>query len=91
MSSWPSPPPYSLVGKHGLSPVTNHDDSARLNFLAQLKTHLANNVVPANARAYELRVKPEFEKEHGRAPTDRHEVRRAMLKNSLFQTWSALR
>jgi len=91
MSSWPSPPPYSLVGKHGLSPVTNHDDRARFNFLAQLNTHLATNVVPANARAYELRVKPEFEKEHGRAPTDRHEVRRAMLKNSLFQTWSALR
>lgn len=91
MSSWPSPPPYSLVGKHGVSPVTSHDERARFNFLAQLNTHLATNVVPANARAYELKVKPEFEKEHGRAPKDRHEVRRAMLKNSYFQTWSALR
>ena len=91
MSRWPSPPPYNLVGKHGVSPHTNHDDRARFNFLAQLNTHLATHVLPANATAYHLKVKPAFEQEHGRAPKDRHEVRRAMLKNPQFQTWSALR
>jgi ubiquinone/menaquinone biosynthesis C-methylase UbiE len=91
MSQWPSPPPYSLVGKHGVSPETKHDDRARFNFLAQLNTHLATHVVPGNAVAYEKRVKPAFEAEHGRAPQDRHEVRRAMLKDTHFQTWSALR
>jgi ubiquinone/menaquinone biosynthesis C-methylase UbiE len=91
MSNWPSPPPYSLVSKHGVSPETKHDDRARFNFLAQLNTHLATHVVPGNATAYEKRVKPAFEAEHGRAPKDRHEVRRAMLKDAHFQTWSALR
>ena len=91
MSIWPSPPPYSLVGKHGVSPDFTHDERARFNFLAQLNTHLAAHVVPGNARAYETRVKPAFEAEHGRAPLDRHEVRQAMLRDSHFQTWSALR
>jgi SAM-dependent methyltransferase len=91
MTAWPSPPPYSLVGKHGVSPDFTHDERARFNFLAQLNTHLAAHVVPGNARAYETRVKPAFEAEHGRAPIDRHEVRKAMLRNSHFQTWSALR
>ena len=91
MTPWPSPPPYSLVGKHGVSPDFTHDERARFNFLAQLNTHLAAHVVPGNARAYETRVKPAFEAEHGRAPNDRHEVRKAMLRDSHFQTWSALR
>jgi ubiquinone/menaquinone biosynthesis C-methylase UbiE len=91
MTAWPSPPPYSLVGKHGVSPEFTHDERARFNFLAQLNTHLAAHVVPGNARAYETRVKPAFEAEHGRAPIDRHEVRKAMLRDSHFQTWSALR
>ncbi len=91
MSAWPKPPPYSLVGKHGVSPDFTHDERARFNFLAQLNTHLAAQVVPGNARAYETRVKPAFEAEHGRAPVDRHEVRKAMLRDSYFQTWSALR
>jgi SAM-dependent methyltransferase len=91
MTAWPSPPPYSLVGKHGVSPDFTHDERARFNFLAQLNTHLAAHVVPGNARAYETRVKPAFEAEHGRAPIDRHEVRKAMLRDSHFQTWSALR
>ena len=91
MSIWPSPPPYSLVGKHGVSPETGHDDRARFNFLAQLNSHLAANVLPGNARAYEARVKPAFEIAQGCAPRDRHEVRSAMLRDPHFQTWSALR
>ena len=91
MSLWPSPPPYSLVGKHGVSPQTRHDERARFNFLAQLNSHLAANVLPGNARAYDARAKPAFAHEHGHAPRDRHEVRRAMLKDPHFQMWSALR
>jgi SAM-dependent methyltransferase len=91
MSHWPSPPPYSLVGRHGVSPDTTHDERARFNFLAALNSHLAANVLPGNAMAFEKRVKPAFLAQHGRAPADRHEVRKAMLKDAHFQTWSALR
>jgi ubiquinone/menaquinone biosynthesis C-methylase UbiE len=91
MSAWPSPPPYSLVGKHGVSPETRHDERARFNFLAAMNSHLAANVLPGNAKAYEARVRPAFEAAHGRAPKDRHEVRHAMRQDAHFQTWSALR
>lgn len=91
MASWPSPPPYNLVGKHGVSAQTNHDDRARFNFLAALNTHLATHVLPGTAKAFKVKVEPEFIAANGRAPKDRHEVRRAMLKNPHFQTWSALR
>ena len=88
---WPTPPPYSLVGKHGMSPETRHDERARFNFLAALNSHLAAHVLPGNARAYESRARPAFEQLHGRAPADRHEVRDAMMHDAHFQTWSALR
>lgn len=91
MSTWPSPPPYTLVGKHGVSPNTTHDERARFNFLATLNSHLAANVLPGNAVAYENRAKPAFIAANGRAPQDRHEVRHAMLRDPHFQTWSALR
>jgi hypothetical protein len=91
MSTWPSPPPYTLVGKHGVSPHTTHDERARFNFLATLNSHLAANVLPGNAVAYEKRAKPAFIAANGRAPQDRHEVRHAMLRDPHFQTWSALR
>lgn len=90
-SVWPTPPPYSLVGKHGVSPETRHDERARFNFLAALNSHLAAHVLPGNARAYESRVRPAFEVAQGRPPHDRHEVRTAMMQDAHFQTWSALR
>lgn len=74
-----------------MSPETRHDERARFNFLAALNSHLAANVLPGNARAYETRVRPSFERLHGRSPADRHEVRVAMLNDAHFQTWSALR
>ena len=85
------PPDYRAVGTHGVFPETSHDQTERYNFLAQLNRHLAANVMPGVARAYEARVVPAFEREQGRKPADRREVRRALAGEPIYQAWSALR
>lgn len=85
------PPPWTKVGRHGMFPEADHDEIARFNFLAGLNRHMAGAVAPGVAMAYEKRVRPAFEKEHGRPPETRHEVRRAMARDTYYQTWSSLR
>lgn len=85
------PPDYRVVGRHALFPETSHDEIERINFLAQLNRHLAARVMPGVKVAYETRVEPAFRSANGRAPADRHEVRKALLRDPAFQTWSALR
>ena len=85
------PPDYRRVGWHAMFPRTNHDETERYNFLAQFNRHLAAEVLPGVAEAYAARVAPAFEKEHGRQPGHRSEVRKALAEEPLYQTWSALR
>ena len=85
------PPDYRVVGRHGLFPDTSHDEIERINYLAQMNRHLAARVMPGVKAAYETRVEPAFDRANGRGPTDRHEVRKALLGDPAFQTWSALR
>jgi len=80
------PPDYRNVGIHGMSPQTSHDEKARFNFLAHLNRHLAANILPGVKTAYETRVRPNHPK-----PNHRHQVRKALLEDPLFQHWSALR
>ncbi len=85
------PPDYRVVGRHAVFPETSHDEIERINFLAQMNRHLAARVVPGVQRAYEARVRPALNATLGREPSDRHEVRRGLLRDPSFQTWSALR
>ena len=85
------PPDYRVVGKHAVFPETSHDEIARLNFLAQMNRHLSTRVMPHVKTAWDKRAGPAFEARTGRAPEDRHEVRKALTQDPTFQTWSALR
>lgn len=85
------PPDYRVVGKHDLFPKTDHDQTERYNFLAQLTRHMATNIMPGVGEAYSARVEPAFEKANGRKPQHRNEARHALLQDPMFQTWSALR
>ncbi|MSO65056.1 MAG: class I SAM-dependent methyltransferase [Alphaproteobacteria bacterium] len=78
-------------GKHDMLVDTTHDEGARLDFMINFFRHLGTKVMPGHRDVYEKRVEPQFVKEHKRKPKDRHEVRKAMLKNSYFQYWSHLR
>ncbi len=85
------PPPWTAIGRHAMLPEAAHDDVARFNFLANLNAHLAGAVLPGIRTAYEKRVKPALEKELGRTPASRHEVRKGLMRDPYWQTWSALR
>lgn len=85
------PPPYQAVGKHALMPTTSHDEAARFNFLANLNRYLSTQVLPGVQLSYEKRAKPAFVEQVGRPPENRHEVRKLMATEPIFQTWSALR
>ncbi len=90
-SPYDGPPDFRVVGQHAVFPETTHDEIERINFLAQMNRHLAARVLPGLPGAFRARVEPAFRARHGRAPADRHEVRRALLDDASFATWSALR
>ena len=79
------------MGRHGAMAAVNHDEAAREDFIASMYFAVQADVFPGNRHAYDRRVCPAFELDHGRAPKDRHEIRRAMADEPLFQWWSGLR
>lgn len=84
--TYDGPPDYRLVGEHGMFPKTSHDEKARFNFLAHLNRHLASRVLPGVKTAYETRIEP-----NNPEPNHRNQVRKQLLKDPLFQHWSAQR
>jgi ubiquinone/menaquinone biosynthesis C-methylase UbiE len=84
------PPDYRAVGRHEVFPQTTHDEIERFNFLAQMNRHLATRVLPGVKNAFELRVVPQAQEQRLNFST-RHDVRKALLKDPYYQTWSALR
>ncbi len=85
------PPDYRVVGRHDVYPETSHDEIARFNFLAQMNRHLSTRIMPGVAEAFAARVEPAFKKENGRDFKHRNEVRKALMKDPVWQWWSALR
>jgi len=76
--------------QHAMLPQTTSDEFSRQEFVKSFKLYLATKVSPKNKVAYEKNVKPAFQKEHGRPPEGRHEIRKAMTKNTHYQIWSSL-
>ena len=89
--AYDGPPDYRVVGRHGVFPQTSHDEVARLNFLAHMNRHLSTQVMPHVKTAWDNRAEPKLVAETGAGPKTRHDVRKALLKDPVFQTWSALR
>ena len=75
---------------HGLLPSTLADERARQDFVQSLKLYLAQKVVPGIEAVYEARVKPAFEKQHGRQPQDNYEVDAVMNGNYYYRLWASL-
>lgn len=85
------PPPWNVIGKHGVFPKATHDETARYNFLTNMNIHLSHDVLPGVKTAYDTRAVPAFEQAQGRPPKDRREVRKLMESDPYYQIWSALR
>ncbi|OBX17828.1 SAM-dependent methyltransferase [Erythrobacter sp. QSSC1-22B] len=85
------PPPYTALTRHPMMARTSHDEAARFNFLTHFNRYLSGTIGKGNTLAYAKRAMPAFRAEHGREPTDRHEVRDAMNRDPWHRTWSALK
>ena len=84
-------PPFTDAGRHAMSPGLTHDDIARFNFLANFNKHMSAAVVGGNAVAFETRAAAAWQREQGRLPLNRREIRAAMMPDPYYQMWSALR
>ena len=89
--SVPLPPSYDLLHRHTLLPAADHDESARMNFLANMNAHIGAVLFPGVPAAFEAHSNPAFKKEHGREPLSSVEVRDAIKPEPAYQIWSALR
>jgi ubiquinone/menaquinone biosynthesis C-methylase UbiE len=85
------PPPWTMVGQHGVFPKATQDEVARYNFLANLNKHMSGTLGAGNKLAFERRVLPTFIKVHGREPETRHEVRHALMRDPYYRLWSAMK
>ncbi len=75
---------------HEMLSQPNHDEKARQLFVLSLKTHIGRKLRPGNKVIYEKTAKPKFEKAHGRAPEDRHEISTFMYQEPSYLMFSAL-
>ena len=76
--------------RHAILPQPTHDELARQQFVRSFKEHLVAHVHPGNRLAFERRVKPAFEEEHGRDPENRFEIRDVMTRDPHYRMFSAL-
>lgn len=85
------PPTFDRAGGHAVFPKTDHDETARLNHFTSLNVHLGRSLSPGVRTAFENRVGPALAKERGDVPATATDVRKAMLHNTYYQHWAALR
>lgn len=78
-------------GSHAVLASANHDERAHEGFCVTIRDVALRMSRVDNAVVFGKRVAPEFKRRHGRAPKDRHEVRKAMLADSYPQMASVIR
>lgn len=74
---------------HAMLPSATHDEAARQEFAKSLKSFIQQRLLPGLHPVYNQRVAPSFERENGAPPKDRYDIRKAMVKDSYFQTYAA--
>ncbi len=75
--------------QHAALPRANHDERARQEFAKGMKQFVQQGLLPGLAPVYQNRAARAFEKQHGKAPADRWDIRKAMVKDIYFQHYAA--
>ncbi len=75
--------------EHAALPRANHDERARQEFTKSLKQFVQQGLLPGLTPVYHNRAAKAFEKEHGKPPADRWDIRKAMVKDLYFQHYAA--
>ena len=76
-------------GDHPVLPKPDHDERARQEFAKGLKGFIQSGLLPGLGPVFKARAAKKFEREHGRAPANRHDIRKAMLPDPYFQHYAA--
>ncbi|WP_199554253.1 class I SAM-dependent methyltransferase [Sandaracinobacteroides hominis] len=75
--------------QHPALPRATHDEAAREEFTKSFKQFIQQGLLPGLTPVYRTRVSAKFEKEHGRAPADRRDIRSGMVEDLYFQHYAA--
>lgn len=74
---------------HPMLPTVTHDEAARQEFTKSFKGFIQAKLLPGLEPVYGGRVSKAFEREHGRAPVDRRDIRTAMVDDLYFQHYAS--
>ena len=75
---------------HAVLPDATLEEAARQEFAKSLKQFIQQGILPGLGPVYRTRAARRFEKESGRAPADRHDIRKAMVPDPYFQHYAAV-
>ena len=75
---------------HGILPQATPDEASRQEFVKSLKQYIQGNILPGLGPVYQTRAAQNYARDKGRAPADRHEIRRAMVTDAYFQNYAAV-
>ncbi|KSB87735.1 methyltransferase type 12 [Caulobacter vibrioides] len=74
---------------HPILPKPTHDEASRQEFTKSFKQFIQQGLLPGLGPVFGVRAAKAFEREHGRAPADRRDIRSAMVKDLYFQHYAA--
>jgi SAM-dependent methyltransferase len=75
---------------HAALPQPSPDEAARQEFAKSLKQFVQQGILPGLGPVYKVRAAQRFEREAGRRPVDRHDIRKAMTSDPYFQHYAAV-
>jgi len=74
--------------QHPLLPKPTPDEEARQDFVKSLKSYVQSSLLPGLTPIFRMRAAPRFERETGRPPVDRHDIRKSMVADTYFQHYA---
>lgn len=74
---------------HPVLPKANADEAARQEFAKSFKGFIQSALLPGLTPVYQTRVARKFERQHGRLPQDRRDIREGMVDDIYFQHYAA--
>jgi len=74
---------------HAVLPKTTHDEASRQEFAKSFKQFIQSSMLPGLGPVFATRAAKKFEKEEGRPPVDRRDIRAAMIGDLYFQHYAS--
>ena len=75
---------------HDMLPAASQDERSRQEFTKSFKQYIQERMLPGVKQVYEGRCTRQFSADHGHAPQDRHEARRAVSKDAYFRSYLSM-